>query len=213
MEGHTAAAAGDEARPRAGVGFVISTPLGQGCACVRRAEHFPTCPDCMSSAEASVQLADSYTFVQGSADVSDDFMADFIVRKQYIGQVEILGALAPYLSCPKLLAGKRVIHWIDNTSAISAINKGYSARPDSARLVHAFHALNLGLEARVWFEYVNTDANVSDAPSRDDLSISYYDFGFAEAPGLGSTFVPLFIPDAQRWSDSAAAWTLRARRD
>ena len=113
----------------------------------------------------------------------------------------------------------RVIHWIDNTSAISAINKGYSARPDSARLAHAFHAFNLGFEARVWFEYamcsyVNTDANVSDAPSRDDLSISYYDFGFAAAPGLGSTYMchsSFRGPRSTGCSDAAAAWTLCAR--
>ena len=205
MEGHAAVVAGRDARPPAGVGFVIASPKpGVRPAC-------GSCPEYMSSAEARVRLADSYTFVHASLDVPDEFVAGFIGRKQYIGQIEILGALSPYLSCPELLAGKRVIHWIDNTSAISALNKGYSARPDSARLVHAFHAFNLGLEARVWFEYVNTDANVSDAPSRDDLTISYYDFGFAAAPGMGSTPVPLIIPATQRWSDAAAAWTREAR--
>ena len=31
-------------------------------------------------------------------------------------------------------------HWIDNTSAVAALTKGYSRQPDSARLVHSLHA-------------------------------------------------------------------------
>ena len=80
-------------------------------------------------------------------------------RGQQIGQVEILGALAPYLSIPNLLAGRPVIHWIDNTSALAALVKGYSGVPDSARLIHVFHAWNSGAQARVWFEYVPTKEN------------------------------------------------------
>ena len=98
-------------------------------------------------------------------------MIDALVcRGQQIGQIEILGALAPYLSAPELFAGKQVIHWVDNTSALSAMTKGYSGVPDSARLVHLFHAWNLGARAACWFEYVPTAANPADKPSRVDLA-------------------------------------------
>eukprot|EP00966_Prymnesium_polylepis_P044966 1041778-Prymnesium_polylepis.1 len=50
--------------------------------------------------------------------------------------------------------GRRVIHFIDNTSAIAAMAKGYSNMPDSARLVHTFHASQAGARCDVWFEYV-----------------------------------------------------------
>jgi hypothetical protein len=47
--------------------------------------------------------------------------------------------------------------------------------PDSVRLVHATHALLAGMEVRAWFAYVRTKANVSDEPSRDDLSQVRYE--------------------------------------
>ena len=44
--------------------------------------------------------------------------------------------------------------------------------PDSALIVQAIHATLAGLGADVWFEYVRTDANVADRPSREDMRCS-----------------------------------------
>ena len=46
----------------------------------------------------------------------------FAARKQQIGQVEQMGALTPYLSVPEL-AGRLVLHWIDNTAAVTGLIK------------------------------------------------------------------------------------------
>ena len=195
-------------RPRleqTGVGYVIAIPLeGASMAssilrrAVARGERMR---------EARRRLTSSYRFVHGSAEVSEDFMRGFRARKQYIGQVELLGALAPYLSVPDLLRGKRVIHWIDNSSALAALVKGYSGVPDSVRIVHAFHAFVSGMGSRLWMEYVPSAANVSDAPSRDDLDDIFYDFGFGRrARGLGSESVGLILPRMVRWDDEAARW-------
>ena len=46
------------------------------------------------------------------------------------------------------------------------MTKGYSNMPDSARLVHTFHAWQAGAESDVWFEYVPSKANPADEPSR-----------------------------------------------
>ena len=51
-------------------------------------------------------------------------------RVQYIGQLEILGELVPYLSTPGLFAGCDVIHFVDNTSAIYSVIKGASTSSD-----------------------------------------------------------------------------------
>ena len=67
-------------------------------------------------------------------------MRHLMPRSQQIGQVELVGAISPYLSLSRALAGRKVIHWIDNTSALAALAKGYSGVPDSAHLVHIFHA-------------------------------------------------------------------------
>ena len=118
-------------------------------------------------------------------------------RRQQIGQVELLGAVAPYLSLPDLLRGRDIIHFVDNTSAVAALTKGFSRVPDSARIVHAFHAWCAGARARVWFEYVASDANPSDTPSRElELAGEL----FYPAPGVCSTPVPLlfeFVPAAR----------------
>ena len=64
----------------------------------------------------SAPLDDEYDFFHASAVVPTEMVDALCCRGQQIGQVEILGALAPYLSIPNLLAGRPVIHWIDNTS-------------------------------------------------------------------------------------------------
>ena len=61
--------------------------------------------------------------------------------------------------------------------AVAAAVKGYSYAADSARIVHGLHASLLALGVRAWFEYVRTDANVSDKPSREDLSTACYALG------------------------------------
>ena len=40
---------------------------------------------------------------------------------------------------------------------------------DSARLVHTFWALSSSLEIDVWFEFVYSEANIADWPSRGEL--------------------------------------------
>jgi len=134
-------------------------------------------------------------------------MEALVHRRQQIGQVEIIGAMAPYLSCPGVLASVPAIHWIDNTSACAAVTKGYSGACDSARLVHALHAWMAGAGARVWFEYVPTDANPSDEPSR---RVELADAEWAVCPGVVSRPVPLVLPRAAELA-SAAPWAQRGR--
>ena len=43
-------------------------------------------------------------------------------------------------------------HFIDNTAAVAGIAKGYSAKPDSARIIHAYHALNVRMKVQAHFE-------------------------------------------------------------
>lgn len=46
------------------------------------------------------------------------------------------------------------MHFIDNSSALVGLAKGYSSDVDSARLVSAFHVMNATVRSNVWFEYV-----------------------------------------------------------
>ena len=132
-----------------------------------------------------------------------DLMDALVRRRQQIGQIEIIGAMCAYLSLPpSWFCGQEVIHWIDNTSACATMCKGYSGVPDSARLVHAFHAFCLGSQVRVWFEYVPTDANPGDEPSRRaGLAACVWQ----RDDGITSLPVPVVFPDAGSLH-VAAAW-------
>ena len=92
--------------------------------------------------------------------------------------------------------------YIPLTSAIAGLVKGYSSRPDSARLVHAFHAFNVRVGARAWFAHVASKANVADAPSRDDFDYVTHI--------LGAVWVPTVFPDVALWLGPARPWMAAA---
>ena len=131
-------------------------------------------------------------------DVPEALLELFVRRASYIGQLEILAAVVVYFSWPDLFRDVYVVHFIDNTSAIAGLVKGYSWRPDSARLVHAFHAMNVGIMARVWFAHVRSAANVSDGPSRGDFDYVIHI--------LGATYVATTFPPLELWLAPAGPW-------
>ena len=93
--------------------------------------------------------------------------ARWVPKAQKIGQAEILAMILPYLSLPaSVIKNRNVIHFADNTSAIAAMIKGYSAAPDSAFMVNIFHTFNTYLKSNTWYEHVDSKANPSDFPSR-----------------------------------------------
>ena len=123
---------------------------------------------------------------------SDAVPASFLNRffapgkRQYIGQLELLAAIAAYSTFPEVLAGEQVIHFVDNTSAVAALVKGYSRAPDSVTLVHLFAALRLHLRMDVWVQWVPSKANIADLPSRGE---------FAMLRGMGSVSRAMVFPD------------------
>ena len=140
-------------------------------------------------------------YLHSSMVVPEAIMATFVERRQYIGQLELLAAVAAYTTFPDELRGRRVVHWIDNTSALAALIKGYSRAPDSARIVHAFHAFNVGLRATCWLEYVASKANIADLPSRGDFEL---------LDELGSEARECVLPPTAAWDEAASEWMRRA---
>ena len=68
-----------------------------------------------------------------------------------IGQLELVAAAAVYVSYPQGTFDRwDVIHFVDNSSALYGLVKGYSGRPDSLSIIRAFHAANLAMQANVW---------------------------------------------------------------
>ena len=44
--------------------------------------------------------------------------------------------------------------------------KAYSKVPDSGRVINAFKVMQAKLRMRVWFEYIPSEQNIADLPSR-----------------------------------------------
>ena len=79
---------------------------------------------------------------------------------------------------------------IDNSGAMACLVKDYSSDRDSAKLVHTFWALVSALEIDVWFEFVYSEANIADWPSRGEL-------GFVG--DLGAREVRAVFPPLDQW--------------
>jgi hypothetical protein len=136
-------------------------------------------------------------WMHSSLVVPSSFMVGLDPRRQYIGQLELLGAVAVYYSLPAVMIGRQVLHFVDNTSALFGLIKGYSSVSDSSRIVHAFWALATGLQCEVWFEYVPSEANIADSPSRGDTS-------HVEAT-YASVACPTLLPPITAWQSVDAA--------
>ena len=116
------------------------------------------------------------TFYYSALHVPAWMLDRWVAKAQQIGQAEILAAILPYTSLPlHMIANRNVLHFIDNTSAISGMLKGYSAAPDSAWMVNIFHTYNTQLHSNIWYEHVDSKANPADLPSR--LLFGYLAFG------------------------------------
>ena len=106
-----------------------------------------------------------------SAPVPELIIGQLDEREQQIGVLEALAAAAAYSSAPDQLRGRDVVHFIDNTGAMFGLSRGASRDYDTSRMAHVFQVLAAALSCRVWFEYVPSGANISDLPSRQDLTL------------------------------------------
>ena len=123
------------------------------------------------------------------------------LRQTYIGQFELLAAIAPFISLPaEWFQGRPVELWIDNSSAVAALVKGYSGKPDCARLVNMFHfaIARLGL-ASLWIDYVASESNPADVPSRAHELGADAAAQLAEFGRMVEMTVPDFATEDGRW--------------
>ena len=129
-------------------------------------------------------------WVHGYLTVPEEIIKGLMRRKQQVGQLELLAAASAYYSLSPWLHKRDVIHFIDNTAAASGMAKGYSPVPDSARIIHAFHALNVNLQTNVHFEWVKSEANIANMPTRNKFELLLE---------IGSKQVTLTSPPMASW--------------
>ena len=83
-----------------------------------------------------------------------------------------LAVAAAYESFPDVLKSADVIHFVDNQGALGILVSGSSSNPPMGKLAHDTAAAQAAMRARVFYEYVESAANISDLPSRGQASLA-----------------------------------------
>ena len=152
-------------------------------------------------------LPEPRVLVSGEVTPQELFDAFIEEKKTYIGQLELLWGAVPKASVPELYAGTTSIDFIDNTGAVVGLIKGYATQVDSAHIVNADHAMGMALGTHSFREYVRTDANIADLPSRGKWEELVQ--VLVEALGIAPErieYVVARMPPLQEWMRPASAW-------
>ena len=125
-------------------------------------------------------------YMYSSSWIPSWILALWITKESMIGQAEILAAIAIYTTLhPDRLLNRRVVHHVDNVSAIAALCKGYSPKADSNMLVSLFHMISAKLQFVSWWTHVYSQDLVADGPSRGC---------FHAVVSLGARWCPTIFP-------------------
>ena len=113
-------------------------------------------------------------------------MRMFLERQdEQIMGLELLAVAMALHTFAGMLKGTTVRVWTDNASAWGALAKGAAGQSDHNCLVHGVWLLAWRIDFGLWVEWVPTDRNVADLPSRQE-------YGLLEQ--LGATRVKAVFP-------------------
>jgi hypothetical protein len=93
--------------------------------------------------------------------------AEFKTKETYIVLLELVAMAAAYAGdIAEMFRGRDVLHFADNQSANGGLVKGRSPAPDLNAIIGETHDRWAILDIRPWVDYVRSEANVADLPSR-----------------------------------------------
>lgn len=119
----------------------------------------------------------------------------FEERDTYITVLELMALCAVYFSLSAArYRGHRILHFGDNTGANFAAIKGYSTATDMNLMLGAYN-LKLAQESvQPWVEYVPTELNIADLPTRPD------DGEWSRVRAIiAPTEIPFVFPSLSSW--------------
>ena len=109
---------------------------------------------------------DGATYEAGDA-APDWLLAWLKPRGQQVNQLEAMAMACARATFPDVLHERRVLAFVDNTSALSKAVHGYANAPDTAAIINTLHLYDAALEVDAWYEWVPSAANPADLPSRE----------------------------------------------
>ena len=119
-----------------------------------------------------------------------ELQSQFVSRKTHIFIGELLAALAALWQCKELVAGACLIHFVDNQGGLASLVNGFCADEDISAVACLYQFLVAALGISVWFEYIESPANLADGPSRDGMDWEHS----REATVLGVKMEELILP-------------------
>ena len=102
--------------------------------------------------------------------VNSEWLAAWNPRETQIFAAEAFCSLLVPFNLPYMLADQNLLWFVDNEAAASAMIRGSSGSTEVDQIVQLSLILLLRLRARLWIEWINSDANPSDGLSRDGLA-------------------------------------------
>jgi len=88
---------------------------------------------------------------------------------------------------------------------MSALVHGYARRLDLAHISNAFHLHLARLRTTVHFEWVPSNANIADLPSREGDHAGWIESEQTRL-AIGGTRIPLVVPDAASFAGPLSNW-------
>ena len=125
-----------------------------------------------------------------------------------VNKGEALAVILVMYAQPKLLQGRRVIHFVDSAVALSHLINGYANKPDSARLVNMFHLALIALDIEWYGEWVPSKANVADLLTRPERGMDELKTVIDEP----ITNIPFELPPVELPWTSLREWAREMRR-
>ena len=93
-------------------------------------------------------------------------MGDIANGKQPIALCEAAMLPLAMIAMPEVFRGRSVVCCVDNTSAMASFVKGATANSHLERIVAIFWMCSFHLQATIWIEWVDSEANWSDGLNR-----------------------------------------------
>ena len=125
-----------------------------------------------------------------------EFFNSIRAKATFITQAEAVGMAAAYFSpaIEESLRGRDILHFADNRAANAGFINGYSRPQDTARIVSGCHMRWATLRVAPWIEFVKSEANAADLPSRGE-------FGWLLRNQ--ATRIEFVLPPYRRWDGTA----------
>ena len=101
-----------------------------------------------------------------AAEIPAELMTIWGNSDHCIALVEQAALILGIMRFQHILRGRSLLWLEDNSAVLSSLVKGSSGHPMLDAGTATIHLLLASLEARAWFEYVESDANWSDGASR-----------------------------------------------